>query len=167
LNALDKAGFRDVKKDNTFYWYINQYNIRISWESAELWRVNDPEGSRLGKTREKEWVWMNQCFVLENAFEISNSTWFLRSVARFGMSVVAHGSVTVQNVVHMLTHRFLQNTVQGRSIFEYLSIIKCLMMQLVNSNFSHRWLTRFYDGCICVNSIQRSWPDREVLPQSK
>jgi hypothetical protein len=87
-------------------------------------------------------------------------------VARFSMSVVRHGSDTVPSVEGTFTHRFLQNIFQGRLIFEYASIVKCLIMQFVNSNSSAQWFTRFYDGCICVNSIQGSWPDHEVPHQS-
>jgi hypothetical protein len=53
-----------------------------------------------------------------------------------------------------------------KTYFEYISIIKCLIMQFLNLNSFNRWLTRFYDGCICVYSILTSWPDREVPPQS-
>jgi hypothetical protein len=162
-----KAGFSDMKEANTFYWYINQHNIRIWRESAELWRLNDPEVSRLAETRQKKWVWMNQGFARENSFELSIRAWFSLWMACFSLSVVTHRPETVPNMARTLTHHFLQSTWSRRLIFEYISIIKCLTTQFVNSNSSTPWLTRFDDDCICVNSILRSWADREVPHQSR
>jgi hypothetical protein len=54
----------------------NQHNIRISRESAELWRLNDPEVRQLTETRQRKWIWMRQRVVQGNTFEISIQAWF-------------------------------------------------------------------------------------------
>jgi hypothetical protein len=153
-------------KETIPYIDINQHNIRISRESAELWWLDDPEVRLPAETCQQKWVWMSERFAGENSFEISIPVSFSLSVARFSVSLVTHAPDTIQNVVRTLAHRFLQNTWQRRFIFECISIIKCLITQLANLNSFDQWVTHFYDGCICIYSILTNWPNREVPPQS-
>lgn len=63
--SWEKTGFGYVKRDQTFYLYVNEQKIRSSPDFAELWQLDYPELQLTERRRQQKWGWLNQQFFRE------------------------------------------------------------------------------------------------------